>query len=266
MPVFISYSQKDDAIYKTFCISLEGQNINHWSSQNMFAGQSLREQLRLAVNDSEICVFLATKNSIKSEWCSAELGAFWGKGIKVIVYIIDSDLRDDIIPVQFQGDLWTRDPRDVIRAINAEMKSASESRNVDFGIKILNPIKDEKVRNPVDLSGTFKINPPSSYAVAVWECHPRMRLYWPKKYILFDNFSNKWSVRLHIGGNPHSERELIVVTMGANGKALFDYSRKVFETNRANPNYSWPGIEFLPHDVLFCHSVTVFNSDASDKS
>jgi|GEM_PF-4798791 len=261
MSVFISYSQKDDAIYKNFCLTLEGQKIHHWCSQSMFVGKSLREQLRLAINQSDVCVFLATKNSIKSEWCSAELGAFWGRGISVIVYILDSDLSDEAIPTQFKGDLWTRDPREVIKAIKEEVNSVSEKRNVDFGIKILKPAKCEKANNPITVSGTFKIKPPY-HCLAIWECDPQKNLYWPKKYIHFDHFNYKWSVTLELGGNGGAERQLLVAAMGDNGKALFEYSRKVIEMNKElRGKYLWPGVELLPSDITVCDCVTVIKGE-----
>jgi hypothetical protein len=51
---------------------------------------SLRDQLRQAVDESSVCVFVATQPSLKSSWCGAELGAFWGAGKPVIVYLAEA--------------------------------------------------------------------------------------------------------------------------------------------------------------------------------
>jgi hypothetical protein len=120
MKVFISYSQKDQAAYSSAVVSLEGQRVQCWDSKTMMSGSSLREQLQEAINQCDICVFIATKNSLESKWCSAEIGAFWGIGKRVIVFIAESDVSEKDIPPQFQGDLWTNDIREVVRVVKAE--------------------------------------------------------------------------------------------------------------------------------------------------
>jgi len=104
MPVFISYSQKDVAAYSSLCAALKGNRIEYWNPKEMKPGASLREQLREGIQKCDICIFVATRNSLESAWCSAELGAFWGIGRNVIVFLADSDLAEDQIPAQFKGD------------------------------------------------------------------------------------------------------------------------------------------------------------------
>jgi TIR domain len=121
MPVFISYSQKDEATYNRLCSDLKQNKIESWDTKSMRLAASLRDQLREAINECDTCVYLATRNSVLSKWCSAEIGAFWGAGKKVIVFVADPDLTDDQIPPQFQGDLWTSDVREVVRTIESSM-------------------------------------------------------------------------------------------------------------------------------------------------
>lgn len=66
----------------------------------MAIGQSLADQL---VRTCEACVFLATKCSVDSAWCMAELGAFWGAGKQVIVSLAEAAVREAQLPVQFPG-------------------------------------------------------------------------------------------------------------------------------------------------------------------
>lgn len=80
MGVFISHSQKDEAAYSGFCLALDGKHIDRWDPESMAIGQSLADQLREAIRICDTCVFLATKRSVESKWCMAELGAFWGAG------------------------------------------------------------------------------------------------------------------------------------------------------------------------------------------
>jgi len=47
----------------------------------------------------------------------AELGAFWGAGKHVIIFLADPEITETQLPDQFQGDLWTRDARRVLSSI-----------------------------------------------------------------------------------------------------------------------------------------------------
>lgn len=132
MPAFISYSQKDEAAYTSLCLALEGQRIEYWDPKSMMVGTSLRDQLREGIRRCDVCIFLATRNSVASKWCSAEIGAFWGASINVIIFIADSDLTEDQVPPQFQGDLWTRDIRQVVRVAKTEIDAASEKRKAEM--------------------------------------------------------------------------------------------------------------------------------------
>ena len=60
------------------------------------------------MNRCGVCVFIATYRSVRSSWCGAELGAFWGVGRPVIVYLADSSLREEELPPIVQGDVWER--------------------------------------------------------------------------------------------------------------------------------------------------------------
>jgi hypothetical protein len=71
----------------------------------MSLGESLADQLQRAIRDCEVCVFLATRRSIESPWCLAELGAFWGAGKKVLLFMADPDLAETTLPPQFKGTL-----------------------------------------------------------------------------------------------------------------------------------------------------------------
>lgn len=55
-----------------------------------------------------MCIFVATHRALESSWCGTELGAFWGAGKPVIVYLADSSLSDEELPPIVQGDVWER--------------------------------------------------------------------------------------------------------------------------------------------------------------
>ena len=116
--VFISHSHKDQASYSALCLALESSGISRWDVSKLTLGRSLSDGLREAINECEVCVFLATKRSIKSSWCLAELGAFWGAKKKVIIYQAEPDIAKSEIPPQFQGDLWTSDAKKLLNALD----------------------------------------------------------------------------------------------------------------------------------------------------
>jgi hypothetical protein len=91
----------------------------HWDQKSMSPGDSLADQLREAIRICEVCVFIATRRSIESQWCLAEVGAFWGAGKKVLLFLADPDLEDSMLPPQFKGNLRVNTAQDLITAIKA---------------------------------------------------------------------------------------------------------------------------------------------------
>jgi hypothetical protein len=117
MSVFVSHKSEDVAAYKSFCLALKGRGVEYWDPSTMIPGRPLAQQLKAAIQECEACVFIATRRSINAKWCLAELGAFWGAGKLVVVYVADPGISDKDIPPQFKETLWTDDPDRVIRAI-----------------------------------------------------------------------------------------------------------------------------------------------------
>jgi CheY-like chemotaxis protein len=108
MPVFISHSFENKPEFDNIVDALVQANVPYWNPAEVKAGSSLRDQLRQAVEHYSVCIFIATHRSLESSWCGAELGAFWGAGKPVIVYLADSSLADEELPPIVQGDVWER--------------------------------------------------------------------------------------------------------------------------------------------------------------
>ncbi|MEM0895552.1 MAG: toll/interleukin-1 receptor domain-containing protein [Verrucomicrobiota bacterium] len=136
MPVFISHSHKDEAVYTPVCLALDGAGIPRWDVSEMSLGESLSDQLRSAIAECDQCVFIATRRSIESQWCLAELGAFWGADKTVIIYLADPDLEETVLPPQFRGNLTANDAYrliDQIREAQQESyKSVTEDAKYEF--------------------------------------------------------------------------------------------------------------------------------------
>jgi CheY-like chemotaxis protein len=106
--VFISHSFDDQAEFQNVTDWLESRGVPYWKPDEIKPGASLRGQLRQAVGSCSVCIFIATRNSVSSSWCGAELGAFWGADIPVITYLADSSLPDEALPPILQGDVYER--------------------------------------------------------------------------------------------------------------------------------------------------------------
>ena len=116
---FISHKSDDAGVYSAVCLALAGAGITCWDPARMSPGESLAEQLRDAIRECGVCVFIATRRSVESPWCLAELGAFWGAGKKVLVYLGDSELPESVLPPQFKGDLRVNTAQKLIEAIKS---------------------------------------------------------------------------------------------------------------------------------------------------
>ncbi|HKH50135.1 MAG TPA: toll/interleukin-1 receptor domain-containing protein [Thermoanaerobaculia bacterium] len=119
MPAFISHSFKDEAVYSAVCLAVDAAGIKRWDPAMMSPGESLADQLRNAIRECEVCAFIATRRSIESPWCLAELGAFWGADKKVLLFMADPDLADSMLPPQFKGNLRVSTAQELIKALAA---------------------------------------------------------------------------------------------------------------------------------------------------
>lgn len=108
MTVFISHSFENKPEFDNVVDALVLAQVPYWNPADVKPGMSLRDQLRQAVEHCSVCIFVATHRALQSSWCGAELGAFWGAGKPIIVYVADSSLTEDHLPPLVQGDVWER--------------------------------------------------------------------------------------------------------------------------------------------------------------
>lgn len=122
MPVFVSFSFQDEAVFSAVSMALESSGIDRWDSSSMQIGESLAGQLRAAIEACDACIFLATRRSIDSPWCLAELGAFWGIGKRVLLFMADPDLAESSLPPQFKGTIRVNNARALVEATHKLLK------------------------------------------------------------------------------------------------------------------------------------------------
>jgi len=128
MAAFISHSQKDSGMFTALRAGLTAHGIKVWDPADMGAGALLSEQLREAIYGCDVCIFLATKSSVESGWCMAEIGAFWGAGKRVIVFIADPAIDETQLPPQLKGNLWTNNFDKIVRDVQKITLEADERR------------------------------------------------------------------------------------------------------------------------------------------
>lgn len=124
MPVFISHCHEDRSYYSNICNLLDSNSEpgSRWDPKKMAVGQSIADQLKSAINSCEACIFIASPKSVQSLWCMAELGAFWGAGKTVLIYIADSNVKESNLPPQFTGDLYTYEHSVLLDAVRRYLK------------------------------------------------------------------------------------------------------------------------------------------------
>jgi hypothetical protein len=132
MAAFISYRFTEDRNkYEDICYAFDREGIKYWSTGEIAAGQSLRAKLQSAIRQCSVCVFIATSKSLESGWCQAEIGAFWGLGRPVVVYLADDKLTEDDLPRQFVGDKFASTIREVVDAVKIHVSQPPETSQTE---------------------------------------------------------------------------------------------------------------------------------------
>lgn len=101
--IFISYAFEDRTHFDNVADQLDVAGLEYWKTGETRAGETLARQLQDAISRASLCIFIATRNSVASSWCSAELGAFWGARKRVLIYLADPGLDESDLPGQFRG-------------------------------------------------------------------------------------------------------------------------------------------------------------------
>jgi hypothetical protein len=146
MTVFISHSFENKPEFDNIADAFEQKGIEYWKPGSLTAGSSLADQLRQSIVEADLCVFVATRHSIASAWCGAELGAFWGAGKPVIIYVAEASLSEDEMPKQFRGHLVERRISRVVEAVVARLGQREEAeqaqdRSPDVGSMTVESLK-----------------------------------------------------------------------------------------------------------------------------
>ena len=124
--VFISHSFDKEANFLNVADPLAAAGIPYWNpGTDVKPGGSLRDQLRQAIAECCVCIFVATRSALASDWCASELGAFWGAGKPIIVYMADPSLTEGDLPDIVRGDVYEEVISKVVAAAGEVVKNSS---------------------------------------------------------------------------------------------------------------------------------------------
>lgn len=124
--VFISHSFGNKAGFLNVADALGLAGVPYWDPEtDVKPGSSLRDQLRQATAECAVCIFVATRAALASSWCASELGAFWGAGKPILVYLADNSIKENELPEIVQGDVYEERISKIVAAAGQIVKEAA---------------------------------------------------------------------------------------------------------------------------------------------
>lgn len=129
--IFISHDFEDIVSFQNVADACDAADIAYFPPETIRTGADLSLELKRVIQSSEACVFVATRKSVHSQWCLAELGAFWGSGKPVLVFYADEQLGDRDLPPYLHGTLYERRIKKIVdsaKALLAETRPTPPSQ------------------------------------------------------------------------------------------------------------------------------------------
>lgn len=130
--IFISHDMDDREEFQNIVDELADRGIPYFDPEKMLPGGVLSDMLRQAISQSVGCIFIATRKSLDSKWCFAELGAFWGAGKPVSVYLADAGVSGEELPPQLRSSLLGRRLKRIADSAEAWLGKAAEESDLWF--------------------------------------------------------------------------------------------------------------------------------------
>ena len=153
MLIFVSYAFEDKAHFENITDALADAGLDYWKTSETRAGELLSKQLQDAISRAALCVFIATRHSVSSSWCGAELGAFWGSAKRVLIYIADDNLTEAELPRQFQGHFLQRRIKGLVndcRQYLEESRAEQDARGPSSGDVTLRGVSRDELAGLIE--------------------------------------------------------------------------------------------------------------------
>ncbi len=108
MPVFISYSHKDEKIVNKLAAHLVKHNANVWvDTWELNVGDSIITNVQEAIDGSSALLVMLSKSSVESEWCKKELTAGLMKELEEKrVVVLPVLLEDCQVPIFLRDKMY----------------------------------------------------------------------------------------------------------------------------------------------------------------
>lgn len=98
--VFISYSRKDKIEVDILCQALDSQDIEYWIDRNDIPlGEDFPQEVKNAIENSKVMVFISSENSKQSEWVTREIKYALNHKIIVLPFKLDETEYNDSLAI-----------------------------------------------------------------------------------------------------------------------------------------------------------------------
>lgn len=132
--------------------------------------------------------------------------------------------------------------------LEEEFFTGFEIDPMSYGLKIITPNENDRLLNPVHLTGEFLIEPPPGMVYCV-EFNPRLESYWPKNSVHFNRETKEWNSKMSMGAGDNSERIICVVAVGG-----LEGKEAILEHRRGGGNF---GLDQLTNDMVVLDKRTI---------
>ena len=125
--VFLSYQHEDKQWASKLVEALSEAGIRVWSDMELNFGDVLSDKIEQALHSSDYTVFVLNRESVRSNWTAAELGAALALG-KPMIPVVASDVPWEDIPgpVRIRKYLPLGDPKAVAEEVARTITSGRE--------------------------------------------------------------------------------------------------------------------------------------------
>ena len=103
---FISYARQDRQFVDRLTAELRKAGVDTWTDvTNISAGQQVAQQIDRGLREAAVLIYVASRDSARSEWMNAEYTAFLRNRRRVFPIVIDDDGPRDL-PQPLQQFPW----------------------------------------------------------------------------------------------------------------------------------------------------------------
>lgn len=134
--IFVSYSSKDKEYLDDLADFRKSGIVLVVDKKFLYTGDHIAERLKQEIENCDACLFIQTKDSLRSSWCIAELAAFWAAS-KPIIILIRGDKKSTVKPIPFLAGVKTatllKEVKDKILSLPAHKETTQEPNFGEIG-------------------------------------------------------------------------------------------------------------------------------------